>query len=82
MAGCGSYSKIEGDVYKRQPQTPSLADLLIAYYNQQKAGAWSNRARTGNLKQFAEAVNYLTENKLLTLEAVSYTHLDVYKRQS
>ena len=27
-----------------------------------------DRARTGNLKQFAEAVNYLTENKLLTLE--------------
>lgn len=49
-------------------QTPSLADLLIAYYNQRNAGAWSNKARTGNLKQFAEAVNYLTENKLLTLE--------------
>ena len=51
-----------------KPQTPSLADLLIAYYNQRNAGAWSNKARTGNLKQFAEAVNYLTENKLLTLE--------------
>ena len=35
---------------------------------QRNAGAWSNKARTGNLKQFAEAVNYLTENKLLTLE--------------
>ena len=65
-----------------KPQTPSLADLLIAYYNQRNDGAWSNKARTGNLKQFAEAVNYLTENKLLTLEAVSYTHLDVYKRQA
>ena len=54
------------------PQTPSLADQLIAYYNQRNAVAWSNKARTGNLKQFAEAVNYLTENKLLT---------DVYKRQ-
>ena len=51
-----------------KPQTPNLADLLIAYYNQRNAGAWSNKARTGNLKQFAEAVNYLTENKLLTLE--------------
>ena len=45
-----------------------IRDLLIAYYNQRNAGAWSNKARTGNLKQFAEAVNYLTENKLLTLE--------------
>ena len=51
-----------------KPQTLSLADLLIAYYNQRNAGAWSNKARTGNLKQFAETVNYLTENKLLTLE--------------
>ena len=34
-----------------KPQTPSLADLLIAYYNQRNAGA------------------------------VSYTQLDVYKRQ-
>ena len=51
-----------------KPQTPNLADLLIAYCNQRNAGAWSNKARTGNLKQFAEAVNYLTENKLSTLE--------------
>ena len=51
-----------------KPQTPGLADLLIAYYNERNAGAWSNKARTGNLKQFAEAVNYLTENKLFTLE--------------
>ena len=51
-----------------KPQTPSLADLLIAYYDERNAGAWSNKARTGNLKQFAEAVNYLTENKLFTLE--------------
>ena len=36
-----------------KPQTPSLADLLITYYNQRNAGAWSNKARTGNLKQFA-----------------------------
>ena len=51
-----------------KPQTPSLADLLIAYYDERNTGAWSNKARTGNLKQFAEAVNYLTENKLFTLE--------------
>ena len=38
-----------------KPQTSNLADLLIAYYNQRNAGAWSNKARTGNLKQVAEA---------------------------
>ena len=32
--------------------TPIYIYLLIAYYNQRNAGAWSNKARTGNLKQF------------------------------
>ena len=51
-----------------KPQAPDLADLLIAYYNARNAGAWSQKARIGNLKQFAEAVNYLTENGIATLE--------------
>ena len=32
--------------------------------------AWSQKAKGKNLKEFAEAVNYLMENKLLTLEAL------------
>ena len=35
-----------------------------------EAGAWSQKAKGKNLKEFAEAVNYLMENKLLTLEAL------------
>ena len=38
-----------------KPQTPNLAHLLIAYYSH-AVRAWSNKARTGNLKQFAEVV--------------------------
>ena len=53
-----------------KPQTPSLADLLISYYQDRNAGAWSQKAKGKNLKEFAEAVNYLMENKLLTLEAL------------
>ena len=52
----------------RQPQAPTLADFLNAYYAARNAGAWSRNARIGNLKSFAEVVNYLTENDLLTLE--------------
>ena len=52
-----------------KPQSPTLADLLNAYYSARNAGAWSNRAKIGNLKHFSEAVNYLTENNLLTLES-------------
>lgn len=50
------------------PQAPNLAELLGAYYNGRNAGAWSQRAKAGNLKQFADTVNYLTENKLLIVE--------------
>jgi len=51
-----------------KPQAPNLAELLTSYYTQRSAGAWSNKAKVTNLKQFAEAVNYITEHGLLTLE--------------
>ena len=51
-----------------KPQAPTLANLLIDYYNARNAGAWSNKAKVGNLKDFAEAINYLTEKGIATLE--------------
>ena len=51
-----------------KPKTPSLADLLITYYNDRNAGAWSRKAKGNNLKEFSEAVIYLTENEIFTLE--------------
>ena len=51
-----------------QPQTPDLAALLIAYYDGRNAGAWSRNAKIGNLKNFSEAVNFLTEKGIATLE--------------
>ena len=51
-----------------KPQAPTLADLLSAYYTTRNAGAWSNKAKVGNLKDFAEAINYLTERGIATLE--------------
>ncbi len=50
-----------------KPKTPSLADLLIAYYEDRNAGAYSQRIRGKNLKEFSETVNYLMENKILSL---------------
>jgi len=49
-------------------QTLDLAALLTAYYEKRNAGAWSRNARIGNLKNFAEAVNYLTKKGITTLE--------------
>ena len=51
-----------------KPQALDLAALLTAYYEGRNAGAWSRNARIGNLKNFAEAVNYLTEKGITTLE--------------
>ncbi len=51
-----------------KPQAPTLVDLLNDYYAARNAGAWSQKAKTGNLKDFAETFNYLMENQLFTLE--------------
>ena len=51
-----------------QPQAPTLAVLLTDYYEGRNAGAWSRNAKIGNLKDFAEAVNFLTEKDIVTLE--------------
>ena len=51
-----------------KPQAPNLAQLLSEYYTNRNAGAWSQKAKIGNLKEFNEIVNYLMENKLTTPE--------------
>ena len=51
-----------------KPQIPSLAQLLSEYYTNRNANAWSQKAKIGNLKEFSEIINYLSENDLTTLE--------------
>ena len=51
-----------------KPQAPNLAHLLSNYYSGRNAGAWSQKAKIGNLKEFNEIVNYLMQNKLTTPE--------------
>ena len=62
----GWISEVKEELSK--PKTPSLADLLIAYYEDRNAGAYSQKARGRNLKEFSETVNYLIENKILSLD--------------
>lgn len=64
-----------------KPQAPNLVDLLNAYYTARNVGAWSNKVKVGNLKHFAEAVNYLMENGLFTPEDLE-THLAVRREQA
>ena len=49
-------------------QAPDLAKLLNTFYTARSSSAWSGKAKVGNLKYFSQAVNFLTEHRLFTLE--------------
>ncbi len=51
-----------------RPQTPSLGDLIDVYYTSRSNSAYSQKAKTSNLKKFAETVRYLHEIDLFTIE--------------
>ena len=51
-----------------KPQAPNLAQLLSEYYTSRSTGAWSRKAKIGNLKEFNEICNYLMQNNLTTPE--------------
>lgn len=51
-----------------KPQAPNLAQLLSEYYTRRNTGAWSQKAKTGNLKEFNQTANFLMQNKLYTVE--------------
>ena len=52
----------------RQDNMPSLETLLMEYFDERNAGAWSEKAKVGNLKRASKAVPYLSEHKLHTLD--------------
>ena len=68
-----------------KPYSPSLGKLLADYYDARNAGAWSEKAKVGNLKRTSKAVSYLSENDLHTLDdlenrlASLHTNLDEIK---
>lgn len=70
-----------------KPHTPDLVSLLNAYYTGRNAGAYSQKARTNNLKEFNEIFNYLQANGIYTLDdlenctaAISSTVDDLKKK--
>ena len=48
------------------PQPPVLTDLLMQRLEQRNTGAWSNKAKLGNLKEFSELVLILQERGIVT----------------
>lgn len=51
-----------------KPQEPTLIDLLNTSINERNAGAWSNKAKVGNLKKHVALVDYLIAHKLVTVD--------------
>lgn len=45
-----------------------LGTLLMEYFDERYAGAWSEKAKVGNLKRASKAMSYLSEHKLHTLD--------------
>ena len=56
-------------------QAPTLADYLALYYDKRNAGAYSNKAKSNNLKDYAATVNFLSGLGLSTLNSFE-TYLD------
>ena len=55
-----------------KPQTPDLFTLLQAYFDQRNSGAYSQRAKINNLKEYSEFCQYLLDHgitDITTLEA-------------
>lgn len=50
-----------------KPYSPSLGKLLADYFDARNAGAWSNKAKVGNLKRLTSAITYLEEKGLHTI---------------
>ena len=50
------------------PQPPTLVELLSAYYDTRNKGAYSGKAKIGNLKKFSETVSYLESKQLRSTE--------------
>ena len=51
-----------------KPQSPTLVELLSAYYDNRNKGAYSSKARIANLKKLSEAVSYLEARHLYTAD--------------
>ena len=53
-----------------KPQTPSLITLLQLYFEQRNAGAYSQKAKSRNLKEFSEIFNFLQDHGITTVDAL------------
>lgn len=53
-----------------KPRAPDLIMLLQMYFNQRNAGAYSQRAKVNNLKEYSELCQYLLDHNIHDLETL------------
>ena len=53
-----------------KPKVPDLITLLQMYFDQRNAGAYSNRAKISNLKEYSELTQYLLDHDIHDLETL------------
>ena len=46
----------------------NIGAMLSDYYSDRNAGAYSNKAKINNLKDFADSIAFVSENNILTVE--------------
>lgn len=51
-----------------KPHSPGIGQLLGEYYTMRNAGAYSQKAQTGNLKKYSEEFAFLESKGIVTLE--------------
>ena len=57
-----------------KPRAPDLIMLLQMYFNQRNAGAYSQRAKINNLKEYSELCQYLLDHNIHNIETLE-THV-------
>ena len=57
-----------------KPKAPNLITLLQMYFDQRNAGAYSQRAKINNLKEYSELCQYLLDHNIHDLETLE-THV-------
>ena len=64
----------------RKPEAPSIAELLGEYYAIRDAGAYSNKAKVGNLKRYAQDFNFLQARDIVNVEQLGDYNSDLRGR--
>ena len=57
----------EAEAKLKEAESPALLEILQQYFEQRNAGAWSNRAKLNNLKDFTHLICVIQERKIVTL---------------